>query len=155
MVFSPNCRSFTAMLGIHVTLNSPNSDAVTLNMLCNALNIMQSFITENLPDLMITTRPSRNLSIVEGDIGTISCTVEGGIPSTLDWYRNGIKLTENGSIGLSYTGLNNVVLTLRNVTSSASGDYTCNATTAAGEVITKSIVANILSKLLLLGCTTL
>ena len=103
--------------------------------------------TENLLSLTITTRPSGNLNIVEGNTFTVTCTVEGGIPSTLDWYRNGVKLTENGSIGLSHTNQNSVALTLRNVTSSDNGDRTCVATTTAGDTIRANITVNVLSKL--------
>lgn len=96
---------------------------------------------------MIFTRPFGNLTIIEGNTGSITCTVEGGTPSTLDWYRNGIKLTEgNGNIGLSHTTVNSVVLTLRNVTSLNSGGHMCVATTAAGTNISASVIVNVLSK---------
>ena len=96
---------------------------------------------------MIVIRPSSNVAIVAGNTVTITCTVEGGTPSTLDWYRNGVELTETGSIGLSHTSMNSVVLTLRNVTPSDDGAHTCVGITAAGDVIRASIVVNVLSEL--------
>ena len=101
---------------------------------------------ENLPDLMIVTRPSRNVDVVEGNTVTITCTVEGGTPATLDWYRNGMELTENGSIGIAHTSMRSVVLTLRNVTSSDNGDHTCVITTAVGDVMRASVEVNVLSE---------
>ena len=107
--------------------------------------LSKGFITANIPDLMVTTRPSGSLHIVEGDTATITCTVEGGTPSTLDWYRNGMKLSESDSIGLSHTSPTIVVLTLRNVISSDGGVYMCNAT-IAGVIMTVDIVVDVLSK---------
>ena len=69
----------------------------------------------------------------------------GGIPSTLDWYMNGIKLTENGSIGLSHTSPSSIVLTLRNVTTSDAGSHVCVAT-VAGRNISATIVVDVLSE---------
>ena len=101
---------------------------------------------ENLPDLMIVTRPSRNVDVVEGNTVTITCTVEGGTPATLDWYRNGMELTENGSIGIAHTSMRSVVLTLRNVTSLDNGDHTCVGTIAVGDVMRASVEVNVLSE---------
>ena len=78
---------------------------------------------------MVVTRPSENVNVVEGNTVTITCNVEGGTPATLDWYRNGIELTENGNIGIAHTSMRSVVLTLRNVTSSDNGLHTCVGTT--------------------------
>ena len=43
---------------------------------------------ENLPDLIIVIRPSRSISIVEGNTVTITCTVEGETPATLGMEWN-------------------------------------------------------------------
>lgn len=94
---------------------------------------------------MVTTRPSGSLHIVEGNTATITCTVEGGTSSTLDWYRNGIKLSETDSIGLSHTSPTIVVLTLRNVISSDDGIYMCIAA-VTGVNLTVDITVDILSK---------
>ena len=98
-----------------------------------------------MPSLTIITRPSGNLNIVEGDTFTVTCTVEGGSPSILDWYRNGVKLTENSRIGLSHTNPNSIALTLRNVTTLDDGDHTCVAITV-GDIISAYITVNVLSK---------
>ena len=58
---------------------------------------------------------------------------------------NGIKLTENDSIGLSHTSPTNIVLTLRNVTSSDAGNYMCIAT-LAGHSVSATIVVDVLSE---------
>ena len=58
---------------------------------------------------------------------------------------NGIKLTENDSIGLSHTNPTSIVLTLRNVTSSDAGNYMCIATLAAHSV-SATIVVDVLSE---------
>lgn len=58
---------------------------------------------------------------------------------------NGIKLTENGNIGLSHASPSNIVLTLRNVTSSDAGSYMCIATLAAHSV-SATIVVDVLSE---------
>lgn len=57
-----------------------------------------------------------------------------------------MKLTENRSIGISHTNLNSVALTLRNVTSSDSGNHMCIATTASGIAINASVFVNVLSE---------
>ena len=105
------------------------------------------FTIESLPDLIIVTRPSRNVAIVEGSTVTITCTVESGTASTLDWYRNGMELTENGSIGIAHTSMNSVVLTLRDVTPSDNGAHTCVGITAAGDAIRVHVVVDVLSEL--------
>ena len=103
---------------------------------------------------MVVTRPSRNVSVVEGNTVTITCTVEGGTPSTLDWYRNGIELTENFGIGIAHTSMRSVVLTLRNVTSLDNGLHTCVGTTTVGDPIRASVEVNVLSEFIItLTCT--
>ena len=95
---------------------------------------------------MVFIRPSTSVDAVEGNTVTITCTVEGGAPSTLGWYRRGMELIENASVGLSHTSTNNVVLTLRNVTQSNDGTHTCIAVTTAGDVVRKSVAVNVLSE---------
>ena len=109
---------------------------------------MYFFITiEDLSDLVIIIRPSKSVDVVEGNVVTITCTVEGGAPSTLGWYKDGMELIENASVGLSHTSTNNVVLTLRNVTRSGGGTHTCIAVAATGDVVRESVTVNVLSEL--------
>ena len=58
---------------------------------------------------------------------------------------NGIKLTENGSIGLSHTSPTSIVLTLRNVTSYDAGNYMCIAT-LTGHSVSATTVVDVLSE---------
>ena len=108
---------------------------------------MYFFTVEDLPDLVIIIRPFTSVDVVEGNAVTITCTVEGGAPSTLGWYRHGMELIENASVGLSHTSTNNVVLTLRNVTRSDDGTHTCIAVAATGDVVREGVTVNILSEL--------
>jgi len=80
--------------------------------------------------------------------------VEGGSPSTLNWYRNGMKLTENSRIGLSHTNPNSIALTLRNVATLDDGDHTCVAITV-GDVIRAGIRVNVLSKSCFTRCISI
>ena len=96
---------------------------------------------------MITTQPSGVISVIEGNSFTITCTVDGGIPSTLNWYRDGMRLNESNGIGLTHTSHTSVVLTIRQVNETDRGIYTCVAGITATTSINNTISVNVLSKL--------
>jgi len=98
---------------------------------------------------VITTQPSGAITrnVIKDDSFTVTCTVVGGIPATLDWYRNGTRLVESNRIGLTHTSHTSVILTIRRLNERDSGVYICVANTTAIASINTTISLNVQSKL--------
>jgi len=109
---------------------------------------MHYFTTVNPAGFTVTTHPpgGTTRNVIESDPFMIACNVSGGTPSTLDWYRNGMRLTENNRIGLTHPGPNEVVFTIRHLNETDSGAYTCVARITDTMSINTTINLNVLSK---------
>ncbi|XP_074650249.1 basigin-like [Tubulanus polymorphus] len=71
-------------------------------------------------------RPSKNL--VEEDSTVINCKVFGKPLPSITWWKDGVKLTVNGTFNFTaYQGVPNATLVMKDLKQHHRGDYTCVA----------------------------
>lgn len=86
------------------------------------------------PTVIVTPPPAIETSktVCEGNNTTFTVDVTGPVDMQLQWYKNGVALTNTARIN----GVNLETLSINNITVDDAGDYTCQITSSCGNTST-------------------
>lgn len=76
------------------------------------------------------------ITTMDGQMITFTCKVTGKPRPEVTWYRNGKLIEENKDVSITYLEDGTCTLAINETFPEDSGDYTCKAVNAAGEVST-------------------
>ncbi|MFN4916676.1 MAG: immunoglobulin domain-containing protein [Ignavibacteria bacterium] len=141
-----NGTKFTGVLTPILTIsNTDEYDAGTYTLVAtlndgareaNGIDLTQSMFTRQLGVNQPTEIGRQPISqvVCKGSDFVLNFTTKRGSSIAYEWYKDGEKLQENTiyPFASSVEGVNNYVLTVRNVDFSASGRYVCRISTSCG-----------------------
>ena len=141
-----NGPKFTGVLTPILTIfNTDEYDAGTYSLVAtlndgareaNGIDLTQSFFTRQLGVNQPTEIGRQPISqvVCKGSDFVLNFTTKRGSSIAYEWFKDGEKLQVNTiyPFASSVEGVNNYVLTVRNVDFSASGRYVCKITTSCG-----------------------
>ncbi len=127
-----------ALVISNVQTNNAGSYAVIINNPGGSVTSSNAVLTV-LSSPVIVVQPTNNQALEVGSTATFSVTAIGMVPLSYHWQVNGANLVNGGSI----SGATGNVLTISNVQTNNTGNYTVVVTNLAGSVTSSNSVLTV------------